>query len=556
MPTTQACKISGENFEISDLEISLRKKFGFDDLPNTAPWVRFRELGAFWQHWNLHNRQCDFSGKKIISVFSEKCPYPVWHKDDWVKHANPSAQDFDFSRPFFNQAWELFQKCPIPHNTGLGNENCEYTDDWWYSQNCYLCHSGVRNQDLQYCYRNLDDKDSFFNVFTYECELGVDNINSLKCFNCRYVLNTRNCQDSAFLYDCRNCRDCMFCFNQRNKQYCFGNVQYSKEEYQKKIASWNLSSRKVYDKAKVFFAQMMEKNAFHRATAVDKSENCRGDILENCKNCQNTFFMGEIEDAVNMLRSGIRVKDALDCMSLSQDTQLVFRSVNIQDNCYQVRFSFQLVKCRFMDYSENCFQCEHCFGCAGLVGKKYHIFNKPYSPEQYEILKNKIIAHMKKTGEWRRFFPGIFAPNPYDESWSSFYWTLSREEQQKLGFRISEISQKPEISHSEVSEIPDRISLLTPETYQSLLKKVFWDTQYSRPFKISQADIEFSRKMNVPLSDSFYMNRLQENFRWMPFTGKLRLCECAQCQKNIETSWDEKYSKRILCEECYREKIL
>lgn len=74
----QICTSSGESFYISDLEGELRRKFGFTDVPTTAPWVRFRELGAFWPHWNLHNRKCNATRESIISIFSDKSPYPVW----------------------------------------------------------------------------------------------------------------------------------------------------------------------------------------------------------------------------------------------------------------------------------------------------------------------------------------------------------------------------------------------------------------------------------------------------------------------------------------------
>ena len=287
----KTCKISGEQFEISDLEISLRKRFGFTNLPTTAPWVRFRKLGAFWQHWNLHNRKCDFSGKNIISVFSDKCSYPVWHKDEWLKNANPEHSEFTSDKYFFQQAWELFQKCAIPHNTGMGSDNCEYTDDYWYSNNCYLCHSGYKCQDLKYSYRVIEGKDSYFSVFSNKFELCTDIINSDNCFNSIYLLNCDRISDSQFLYDCRNCKDCMFCFNQRNKQYMFGNVQYSKEEYQKKISSWNLKSRKLYNKAKGFFEQMMIKNAFHQEVIIYNSENSSGNYLKNVNNCENCYFL-------------------------------------------------------------------------------------------------------------------------------------------------------------------------------------------------------------------------------------------------------------------------
>ena len=124
----KVCPISGEEFEISKQEIELRKKLGIDGLPETSPRMRFRYLGAFWQHWNLHKRKCDFSGKPIISVFSEHCPYPVYHKDEWIKHANPPGAGFDATQAVFPQMWEFFQKSAIPHNFQNNNENCEYTD--------------------------------------------------------------------------------------------------------------------------------------------------------------------------------------------------------------------------------------------------------------------------------------------------------------------------------------------------------------------------------------------------------------------------------------------
>ena len=35
-------------------------------------------------------------------------------------------------------------------------------------------------------------------------------------------------------------------------------------------------------------------------------------------------------------------------------------------------------------FSKDCYNCEDCFGCVGLRRKKYYIFNKPYSKEDYE----------------------------------------------------------------------------------------------------------------------------------------------------------------------------
>ncbi len=216
---------------MSNLESKLRQTF---DVPasDQPSHLRIKHLGAFWPHWALHKRKCDKTGRDIISTFQSECPYPVWHRDEWFSAARPPQAVFDFSQPFFPQAETLFKRCPIPHSNGLNNENCEFTDDWWYSRNCYLCHSGVRCEDSRYSYRILDCKNTLYCTFSFECEWCTDVINSEKCFRCIYGLYLRNCHDTAFCYDCRNCHDCLLCSNLRNKEYCIGNKQLTKEEYE------------------------------------------------------------------------------------------------------------------------------------------------------------------------------------------------------------------------------------------------------------------------------------------------------------------------------------
>ncbi|MAF80379.1 hypothetical protein CL629_04875 [bacterium] len=59
---------------------------------------------------------------------------------------------------------------------------------------------------------------------------------------------------------------------------------------------------------------------------------------------------------------------------------------------YQAISSDKLYECKFIQNSEacnnstllfNCKGCSYCFGCVGLRNKQYHIFNKPYSKENY-----------------------------------------------------------------------------------------------------------------------------------------------------------------------------
>jgi len=542
MPT---CRVTGDEFEISALEHELRKKFGADDHePDTAPWVRFRELGAFWQHWHLHRRTCDRSGRTIIATFGPDCPYPVWHRDEWLQHADPPGADFDPDRDVFPQMWEFFQKSALPHNTGTGNENCEYADDCWYSKNVYLSHSIFEVEDLRYCYRTIASRDCQFCAFTFESELCVDLVACHRCFNLRYAVDCRNCRDSAFLYDCRGCSDCLFCHNLRNKKFCFGNQQLTETAYRKKAVEWDLASRRVYDRARGFFEKMMRTTAWHRAVHVDHSEDCTGNFLDRNRTCENCYFCSDTEDSVNFVRGGITVRNLLDIVGAGDHCELLYCSVNPMDHCYQVRWCVQPTQCKFCDYCAYCFQCEHCFGCCGLVGKKFHIFNRPYSEEAYRSLIKKFEQKMRATGEWGKFFPGYFAPMPYAESFSQMYWPLDRSRQEEFGFRVRGELPARDASAQSAAAIPDRAEASAGE-------QVFWDAAAGRPFKILASDVAFCQKMQVPLPNEFYTARLQKNYAWLPFDGTLRETTCAKSGARILTGWGAEYDGRILSEGAY-----
>jgi len=546
-----ACSVTGQPFTVTPQEMELRKKLGIEGEPDLHPIFRFMQLGAFWQHWNLHKRKCDKTGNDIISVYPPDCPYPVWHKDEWIKHASPPGADFDPSRKVFPQLWDFFQNSPIAHNIGTDNDNCEYTDDWWHSRNCYLSHSGLECEDVRYCYRVINLKNCEFCTYGFDSQLSCDLINCHNCFQVRYALNCWHCRDVNFCYDCRNCSDCFLSSNLRNKQYYFGNQQLTKEEYEERMQEWNLQSHQTYERAKSSFKRMLNEIAWHRATFIEECENSTGNYLVNCKDCENCFFVHDMENCINMWRGAEYVKDSLDVISAAFKSELLFNTCLPQEHCYRITCCMDIVQSQWMDYCTHCFQCRNCFGCCGLAGKEYYIFNKPYSKEDYGPLREKIIEHMKKTGEYGKFFPGSFAANTYDESLSGFYWPLNDEMAKQYGFRISHSQWERKPQYCEVSEIPDT----TSEVDEELLTKVFWDETANRPFQIQKADIALADTLKVPLPHSYYSRHLQENFRMIPFTGSLRVITCPQCQKETHTSWPEMYDGRILCEECYFKEV-
>jgi len=542
------CEISGRGFEVSDHEMRLREKFGFgDSFPKILPKYRFQYLGAFWPQWNLHKRKCDKTGQSIISVFRPDCVYPVWRRKEWIENSNPPFCDFDFSRGFFEQAWELFQKCPLPHVFESYNHNCEYTDDWYYSKNCYLCHSGQYCEDCTCCYECDHCKNACYCVSAYYSELCFDLINSANCFNSLFLLNCKMVSDSAFMYDCRDCSNCLFCFNLRNKSYCFGNKQLSKEDFEEQKAMWDFTSRKTYEKAKEFFSKMMLDTAWHKALQIEQCEQSSGNFIRQCKDCENCYLLSKHENCANDCFSGPDAKSTLDSLG-TVGGELTFMT-SLPVFSYYAIFSFSVDNCKFVEYSAYLQNCQYCFGCCGLVNKKYCIFNKQYSEKEYEILREKIVLQMKKSEEWGKFFPGYFAPNPYEESFSGFHFPIDNPKDH--GFREGGQVERENVKTAEIEDVPDSWKELSLEKEKWLTEQVFWDEKYKRSFQMTQKDIDFAKKIKGPLPHDYYVHRLQYNFDWMPFDGELRDAVCAKSGKKIKSNWPDKYDGRILCEEEY-----
>jgi hypothetical protein len=549
MPKNCICSVSGESFEISDKEVEIRDRLGLPSPSKKSKYI-FQELLSFWQHFSLHKIKCGATNKSIISVYSEYCPYPVWHIDHWFKHANPIHADFDFSRSFFEQLWALFQRCPIPHNTGRGNENSEYTDDCWYSKNAYLSHSMLNGENISYSYRMVRSKDCQFCVFSSSCELCVDTIYSFGCYNITYGLHLRNCRDSYFLFDCRNCSDCILCWNLRNKKYCIRNKQYSKEEYFEEKRKFNISSRKAYNEIKNTFHNILKKQSWWRDSIIDKSENVVGNYVDNSKDSINCFLASDMENCVNFMRGNDRIKDIVDTVSTFESECLYYCS-SAQDNCYNLKFCYNVSNCKNSEYLAFCTNCSDCFSCAGLVNKKYCILNKQYSGNEYGELVDRIKKHMGKTGEIGKFFPLHFAANSYDESLAGFYFPLNKKEQLDQGFRVNEYCDRKQDNYISSEEIPDNIS----DVNDDILKKNFWDNVEKKPLKITASDLSFCRGRNIPLNNKFYIRRIKENYAWIFFNGELRQTTCAKTGASISTTLPQEFDGRILCEKAYLENL-
>ena len=75
-------------------------------------------------------------------------------------------------------------------------------------------------------------------------------------------------------------------------------------------------------------------------------------------------------------------KNCFDCLYTYQ-SEFCYQCMDCFQ-CNELAFSQNCDNCSNSKFLINCLGCRNCFGCVGLKNKNYHIFNKPYSKEEYE----------------------------------------------------------------------------------------------------------------------------------------------------------------------------
>ena len=203
----------------------------------------------------------------------------------------------------------------------------------------------------------------------------------------------------------------------------------------------------------------------------------------------------------------------------------------------------------FVYYCYNVNNLSNAFGCANLKSKDYTILNKQYSKEDYEVMKEKVIGHMKETGEWGQFFPASCAILDYNESRAMEDYPLTQPEAEALGYSWRE-EEQVRGQGAEGRKLPDEISEITDEICSDTLSCV----KCSKVYKIIPQELEFYKKMVLPLprscKDCRYRNR-------MDIRNPMNLWKrnCSICETDLYTSFSPEGEERICCEECYKKEV-
>ena len=515
-------------------------------------------------------------------MYHPETPLPVWcvkcHLSD-VWDARDYGQEYDFSKPFFEQFRNL--KYKIPHRALDQNERngegCEYSNLCYTSKDIYLSFDTIGCEHIKYSSHNLKKNQNCVDCLLIRAnDRGYELIQASQNYNSSFLVESDQCVESHFLYDCSNCVNCCLSSNLRNKSYVFNNRQLSREEYQKAVSSLELGTYSGQQKAKSLFVEIAQK-AIHRYANIKNCVNVVGDFIENSKNLYHCYGIaaGSENTKYAFLGGGVS-KDSQD---------LVF--TGRLEQCYEFTLGGRGASKVLLSlscggttkdsiYCDNCRGCSDCFGCVNLNKKQYCIFNKQYSKKEYQELLPRIIKHMDdmpyvdkkdRVYKYGEFFPTEISTFAYNETAAFEEQSLSKDEIISSGYKWRDMESKVYAPTIGIEAIPDNIKDVSDSICDEVIEcpnqgKV--ETRCTSAYRILPDELIFYRQMNLPIPRYCPNCRYHQRLAWRnPFHFYRRECMCElsnhahkeKCQNEFETMYAPDRPEKIYCKECYQQEV-
>lgn len=228
------------------------------------------------------------------------------------------------------------------------------------------------------CKKCGEDFNIEINDFSFYKKMGV--LPPKLCPDCRSQLRT-NFRNERFFYKrpCDNCKKDVVSMFSPNKPFpvwcheCWWSDDLNPKGY-----------AMDYDPKRSFFDQFNELWNKVPKPALVGFNNVNSHFMNFTADNKNSYMVIESSNNENCINCyWIQLsRDLVDCSF----TNKVEYSYEV-DDCYDshsLRYSKGCHVCLDSAFLLNCRGCSHCLGCVNLRNQSYHIFNKPYTKEEYE----------------------------------------------------------------------------------------------------------------------------------------------------------------------------
>ena len=548
-PGERVCPVSGKTWELTHEYLERCRKWNVPP-SKLHPFTRMKLLASWGAGVDLWYKPHMLTGKPILTCSHPDVPGAVitdaeyWQKDWGEEH----SMDVNPSLSFFNQMQELNQKVPRAAFDSDTSENC-VGGGYSHSVNTLMLFGTYEAKDSFYVFRNKTVDRVFDAVCLEQCQDSFSCAMSVRLNKCIQCFDSLDCINCQFCFDVRNCEHCFCSTNLRRRKYVFMNEQLSQEDYEKRMSEINLSCTSEFDAWREKFIEILRTDTVFPEHSNINVQNTNGEYIIDGLNASGYFMTGAKDVRDGWFIFGGENMESCVIAASAQDCYYSCVSTRSRD----LKFSFVVYDSQSCEFSIKLNNCENCFGCIGLKRKKFHIFNKPYSEEDYWRWVDEIKCAMLDRGEYGDFMPTWLSPWPAQMSFASVAAPLTDDELKNLntpsydpvqGMRFAPETSVP---MKDVVEVPDCISGVGEEW----TRVQFEDKEEQRRYNVSARELKVRKEKGYPFPRRHYRARLIELFRQINSPERENVA-CAKCGKEIEVAVHRMFpNRRVYCYDDY-----
>src|ERR1035437_5822624 len=578
---TRNCQNCKQKFVIDQEDFNFYEKMKVP-APTFCPLCRAQRRFAFRNERKLFKVKDYFTDQEIFSTYPAESGRKIitreeWFGDNW--DAMEHGVDFDFSKPFFKQLLELEKKVLMYSFNVIRMVNSPYAFNATGLKNCYFIVNANYSEDCMY--GNAVDycKDCIDNSHISQSERCYESFWLQNCYQCYFSIMLAESYNIWFCRNCLGCNNCFGCANLRKSSYCIFNKKYTKEEYEIKLEKMKLGTfsgiQKARKQARAFWNTQPTKSQHGL-----KNLNSTGSHVTNCKNVNDSFLIRESENMRYCQYLQVpKNKDNYDVTNWGEYVELCYETMECGENSYNNKFSRNCwPSCKNNEYCVHLFSSSDCFGCVGLKKKKYCIFNKQYTKEEYEILIPKIkkqmdeIPHIDSQGivyKYGEFFPIEFSPFGYNNTIAMQHFPITKKEAENKKYPWIEVPHGEYKITKKAEDLPDLID-------DNILKEVIECENCKNPYRILENEFLFYKKENLPIPrmchDCRFERRIQDRLK-LQLYKKPCMCggvtdvteiykntskhfhEDEPCKEEFKTGHAPENKEIVYCEKCYQQEV-